>query len=108
MSRRRPHPQLYRPRGGPPTGPGPLYCADDIDDARRVSETLGISHTMCSRLRGALPQGCHRPFALSYVHGETPIPCVACSQTVKFADLLRPRRNWAPTRRHRPLHPPQP
>ena len=28
------------------------------------------------------------PFAESYVAGETPIPCVACNQTVKFADLL--------------------
>lgn len=28
------------------------------------------------------------PFAESYMAGETPIPCVACNQTVKFADLL--------------------
>ena len=28
------------------------------------------------------------PFAESYVAGETPIPCVSCNQTVKFADLL--------------------
>ena len=28
------------------------------------------------------------PFAESYVAGQTPIPCVSCNQTVKFADLL--------------------
>jgi tRNA-specific 2-thiouridylase len=28
------------------------------------------------------------PFARGYMSGETPIPCVACNQTVKFADLL--------------------
>ncbi len=27
-------------------------------------------------------------FAASYIAGETPVPCVACNQTVKFADLL--------------------
>ena len=33
------------------------------------------------------------PFADSYAHGETPIPCVACNQTVKFADLLVTAKN---------------
>ena len=28
------------------------------------------------------------PFVQSYLGGRTPIPCVACNQTVKFADLL--------------------
>ena len=28
------------------------------------------------------------PFARSYVEGETPIPCVACNQHIKFADLF--------------------
>ena len=27
-------------------------------------------------------------FAASYIAGETPVPCVACNQTVKFHDLL--------------------
>ena len=27
------------------------------------------------------------PFADSYAAGETPVPCIACNQTVKFADL---------------------
>src|SRR5262249_43997483 len=31
-------------------------------------------------------------FAESYVAGETPVPCIACNQTVKFADLLSTAR----------------
>ena len=38
------------------------------------------------------------PFADSYVAGETPIPCVSCNQTVKFADLLATARQLVPTR----------
>ena len=33
------------------------------------------------------------PFADSYLSGETPIPCVACNQTVKFRDLLETARD---------------
>jgi tRNA-specific 2-thiouridylase len=29
------------------------------------------------------------PFAQSYVDGETPVPCVACNQEIKFADLFQ-------------------
>src|SRR6185436_20610428 len=32
------------------------------------------------------------PFAESYAKGETPIPCISCNQTVKFADLLATAR----------------
>ncbi len=70
---------------------GSCCAGQDIDDARRVSETLGIPHYVLDyeeRFRKAVID----PFAESYVHGETPIPCVACNQTVKFADLLATAR----------------
>ena len=66
---------------------GSCCAGQDIDDARRVSETLGIPHYVLDyerRFRDAVIN----PFMDSYVAGETPIPCVACNQTVKFADLL--------------------
>ena len=33
------------------------------------------------------------PFARAYVEGETPIPCVACNQHMKFADLFGAARD---------------
>ncbi|WP_419908852.1 tRNA 2-thiouridine(34) synthase MnmA [Hoeflea sp.] len=70
---------------------GSCCAGQDIDDARRVSETLGVPHYVLDyeqRFREAVIN----PFAESYVAGETPIPCVACNQTVKFADLLKTAR----------------
>ncbi|WP_336279460.1 tRNA 2-thiouridine(34) synthase MnmA [Bartonella sp. CB175] len=66
---------------------GACCAGQDIEDARRVAETLGIPHYVLDyeeRFREAVIN----PFTESYVHGETPVPCVACNQTVKFADLL--------------------
>jgi len=66
---------------------GSCCAGQDIDDARRVCETLGIPHYVLDyekRFRETVIN----PFAESYIAGETPIPCVACNQTVKFADLL--------------------
>jgi tRNA-specific 2-thiouridylase len=70
---------------------GSCCAGQDIADARRVAETLGIPHYVLDyeqRFREAVID----PFAESYVSGETPIPCVACNQTVKFADLLQTAR----------------
>ncbi|AGF74774.1 tRNA (5-methylaminomethyl-2-thiouridylate)-methyltransferase [Bartonella australis AUST/NH1] len=67
---------------------GTCCAGQDIEDARRVAEILEIPHYVLdyeARFREAVID----PFAESYAHGETPIPCVACNQTVKFADLLK-------------------
>jgi len=66
---------------------GACCAGQDIYDARRVAETLGIPHYVLdyeSRFRDNVME----EFADSYVRGETPIPCVRCNQTVKFRDLL--------------------
>jgi tRNA-uridine 2-sulfurtransferase len=71
---------------------GSCCAGQDIDDARRVAETLGIPHYVLdyeARFREAVID----PFAEAYANGETPIPCVSCNQTVKFADLLETARN---------------
>ena len=70
---------------------GSCCAGQDIADAKRVAETLGIPHYVLDyeeRFRSAVIN----PFAESYVAGETPIPCVACNQTVKFSDLLATAR----------------
>jgi len=82
--------QLYD-HGAATHRPGSCCAGQDIDDARRVAETLGFPHYVLNyeeRFRKAVIV----PFAESYVSGETPIPCVSCNQTVKFADLLETAR----------------
>ena len=66
---------------------GACCAGQDIYDAKRVADTLGISHYVLdyeSRFREQVIE----EFADSYLAGETPIPCVLCNQTVKFHDLL--------------------
>jgi len=70
---------------------GACCAGQDIHDARRVAETLGIPHYVLDyeeRFREAVIDR----FADGYAAGETPVPCVACNQTVKFADLLETAR----------------
>lgn len=70
---------------------GACCAGQDIHDAKRVADTLGISHYVLnyeSRFRETVIDS----FAESYMAGETPIPCVTCNQTVKFADLLATAR----------------
>ena len=67
---------------------GACCAGQDIHDARRVAEVLGIPHYVLdyeSRFRDAVMED----FADSYIRGETPIPCVKCNQTVKFKDLFK-------------------
>ncbi len=71
---------------------GACCAGADIHDARRVADALAIPHYVLdyeSRFRDAVMD----EFADSYLAGETPIPCVTCNQTVKFADLLSTARD---------------
>jgi tRNA-uridine 2-sulfurtransferase len=71
---------------------GSCCAGQDIEDAKRVSEMLGISHYVLDyerRFRDAVIN----PFMESYIAGETPVPCISCNQTVKFADLLATARD---------------
>ncbi|HWA30121.1 MAG TPA: tRNA 2-thiouridine(34) synthase MnmA [Rhizomicrobium sp.] len=66
---------------------GACCAGQDIHDARRVAEALGIPHYVLdyeARFKKAVMED----FAATYARGETPIPCVACNEKVKFADLL--------------------
>ena len=71
---------------------GACCAGQDILDARRVAETIGIPHYVLDyedRFRQAVIDR----FAESYLAGETPVPCVSCNQTVKFHDLLDTARS---------------
>ena len=70
---------------------GACCAGQDIHDARAVAERIGIPHYVLdyeSRFKEAVIER----FADSYAAGETPVPCVACNQTVKFHDLLHTAR----------------
>jgi len=68
---------------------GRQCCAgQDILDAKRVSEHLGIKHKILFYQK-KFKEEVIDSFIDSYVAGETPIPCVQCNQTVKFRDLFK-------------------
>ncbi len=67
---------------------GACCAGQDIHDARRVSEALGIPHYVLD-YESRFKEQVMEDFADSYIKGETPIPCVKCNQTVKFKDLLQ-------------------
>ncbi|HSU04436.1 MAG TPA: tRNA 2-thiouridine(34) synthase MnmA [Acetobacteraceae bacterium] len=65
---------------------GACCAGQDIHDARRVADHLGIPHYVIDAEQ-RFARAVIDDFAASYAAGETPIPCVRCNQTVKFADL---------------------
>ncbi|MDH7799549.1 MULTISPECIES: tRNA 2-thiouridine(34) synthase MnmA [unclassified Beijerinckia] len=66
---------------------GACCAGQDINDARRVAERIGIPHYVLN-YEGLFREKVIDAFADSYLAGETPIPCVACNQHIKFADLF--------------------
>jgi tRNA-specific 2-thiouridylase len=68
----------------------PSRCCslDDVYDARRVAEELGFPFYVLN-LEREFERDVVQPFVTSYLHGETPIPCVACNSRLKFASLDR-------------------
>src|ERR1700712_5095659 len=59
-------------------------CApEDVHDARRVADLLGIPHYAFDRREVVAP------FVESYLEGETPSPCVRCNRGVKIKELFQ-------------------
>lgn len=70
---------------------GACCAGQDIYDAKRVADKLGIAHYVLdyeSRFKAEVMDD----FAESYMRGETPVPCIKCNQTVKFRDLMQAAR----------------
>ena len=72
--------------------PGTCCAGQDIHDARRVADRLSIPHYVLD-YEERFKRDVIEPFADSYARGLTPIPCVACNQTVKFRDLVKVARD---------------
>jgi len=84
--------QLWNQRRLPglaPEGPVQHRCcsADDVYDARRVAEHLGVPFYVVNFER-EFELTVIRPFVNNYLEGQTPIPCTLCNNHVKFDQLL--------------------
>ena len=67
---------------------GACCAGQDIHDARRVADMLDMPHYVLN-YQDRFRRDVIETFAEAYAQGSTPIPCVACNQTVKFRDLMR-------------------
>ena len=72
-------------------GPGRCCAPRDVRDARGVAARLSIPHYVLD-MRDAFAEHVVRPFVAEYLAGRTPIPCVACNDRLKFAELVRRAR----------------
>jgi tRNA-specific 2-thiouridylase len=78
---------------GAATGRKGGCCAgQDVEDARRVAQALGIPHYVLD-YEQRFADTVMNAFAASYISGETPVPCVTCNQEIKFYDLLATARD---------------
>jgi tRNA-specific 2-thiouridylase len=79
---------------GIPEAPKAGRCCslDDVYDARRVAEHLGIPYYVVNQ-QERFEKDVVRPFVDEYLHGRTPIPCSLCNNHLKFDQLLQTARS---------------
>ena len=61
---------------------------EDVDDARRVCQTIGVPHYVMNFER-EFEEHVVDYFCREYDRGRTPHPCLACNDKIKFDFLLR-------------------
>ena len=66
---------------------GRCCSLDDVYDARRVAETIGIPYYVVNH-EDRFERDVVRPFVQEYLSGRTPIPCSLCNNHLKFDQLL--------------------
>jgi tRNA-specific 2-thiouridylase len=66
---------------------GRCCSLDDVYDARRVAETIGIPYYVVNH-EERFERDVVRPFVEQYLSGRTPIPCSLCNNHLKFDQLL--------------------
>jgi tRNA-uridine 2-sulfurtransferase len=73
--------------GMPESVQGRCCSLDDVYDARRVAETIGIPYYVVNH-EERFERDVVRPFVEQYLSGRTPIPCSLCNNHLKFDQLL--------------------
>ncbi len=73
--------------GMPESVKGRCCSLDDVYDARRVAETIGIPYYVVNH-EDRFERDVVRPFVQEYLSGRTPIPCSLCNNHLKFDQLL--------------------
>jgi tRNA-specific 2-thiouridylase len=77
--------------GMPESVQGRCCSIDDVYDARRVAEHLGIPYYLVNA-QDRFEAEVVRPFVSEYLAGRTPIPCTLCNNHLKFDQLLATAR----------------
>jgi len=72
---------------GAPSGSGRCCSLDDVYDARRVAEQIGIPYYVVNFER-QFEEHVVKPFVEEYLAGRTPIPCTLCNNYIKFDRFL--------------------
>jgi tRNA-specific 2-thiouridylase len=70
---------------------GRCCSLDDVYDARRVANFLGIPYYVVNFER-RFEEEVVRPFVEQYLAGETPIPCSRCNTEIKFEQFVETAR----------------
>src|SRR2546430_4217178 len=73
--------------GMPESVQGRCCSLDDVYDARRVAQTIGIPYYVVNH-EDRFERDVVRPFVQEYLSGRTPIPCSLCNNHLKFDQLL--------------------
>jgi len=73
--------------GMPEAVQGRCCSLDDVYDARRVAETIGIPYYVVNH-EERFERDVVQPFVQDYLSGRTPIPCSLCNNHLKFDQLL--------------------
>lgn len=75
------------------SGFGCCGSPQDLADARRVCERLGIPHYVVD-MSALFEDKVIRPFVEAYLSARTPNPCVECNRSVKIGHLLGLAEAW--------------
>src|ERR1700751_2995520 len=79
--------RLAGQHGMPEAVHGRCCSLDDVYDARRVAEGIGIPYYVVNQ-EDRFERDVVRPFVEEYLSGRTPIPCSLCNNHLKFDQLL--------------------